>query len=102
MCKSHYHSQNRAPCFSIRVAFYVYDLDKCPQPILAMIFLSPVIFLIVLLRTKKERKKSRTQDTAVQLVYNPFSQFVSQLELYSQLQLSLQSDPIALGVPIST
>ena len=40
--------------------------------------------------------------TAVQLVYNPFSQFVSQLELYSQLQLSLQSDPIGLGVPIST
>ena len=40
--------------------------------------------------------------TAVQAVYNPFSQFVPQLELYSQLQLSLQSDHIALGVPIST
>ena len=36
--------------------------------------------------------------TAVQLGSNPFSQFLSQLELYSQLQLSLQSDPIALGV----
>ena len=39
--------------------------------------------------------------TAVQLVYTPFSQFISQLELYSQLQLSLQRDHIALGVPIS-
>ena len=37
--------------------------------------------------------------TAVLLVYNPFSQFGPQLELYSQLQLSLWSDPIALGVP---
>ena len=40
--------------------------------------------------------------TAVQLVYNPFSQFISQVELYSQLQLSLKSDPITLGVPIFT
>ena len=40
--------------------------------------------------------------TAVQLVYNTFSQFVSQAQLYSQSQLSLQSDPIALGVPTST
>ena len=38
--------------------------------------------------------------TAVQVVFNPFSQFISQVELYSRLQLSLQSDPIALGVPI--
>ena len=42
------------------------------------------------------------EGTAVQLVYSHFSQFVSQLELYTQLQLSLQSDPIALSVPIST
>ena len=28
--------------------------------------------------------------------------FVSQAQLYYQLQLSLQSDPIALGVPTST
>ena len=40
--------------------------------------------------------------TAVQIVYNPFSKSLSQLQLYSQLQLSLQSDPIVLGVPIST
>ena len=40
--------------------------------------------------------------TAVQAVYNPFIQFVPQLELYSQLQLSLQCDPIALGIPKST
>ena len=40
--------------------------------------------------------------TAVQAVYNPFSQFVPQLELYSQLLLSQQSDPIALGVHNST
>ena len=37
--------------------------------------------------------------TAVQLVFNPFSQFVPQLELYSQLQLSLWSVPIAFSVP---
>ena len=36
--------------------------------------------------------------TAVQLVYNHFRQFVSQLELYSQLHLSLKSDPIACGL----
>ena len=35
--------------------------------------------------------------TAVHLVFNPFSQFVPQLELYSQLQLSLWSDPIAFS-----
>ena len=40
--------------------------------------------------------------TAVQPVFNPFSQFVPQLELYSQLPLSLWSDPIALIVPKST
>ena len=36
---------------------------------------------------------------AVQLVFNPFR---PQLELYSQLPLSLWSDPIAFSVPIST
>ena len=40
--------------------------------------------------------------TAVQLVFNPFNQFVPQLELYSQLQLSIWSDPIAFSVPKST
>ena len=40
--------------------------------------------------------------TAVQLVFNPFSQLVPQLELYSQLQLSLWSDPIAFSVPKPT
>ena len=40
--------------------------------------------------------------TAVQLVYIPFSQFISLAELYSQLQLSLWSGPIILGVPTST
>ena len=35
--------------------------------------------------------------TAIQIVFNP-SQFVPQLELYSQLQLSLWSDPIAFFV----
>ena len=40
--------------------------------------------------------------TAVQLVFNPFSQFVPQLELYSQLQLSLWSDPIVVSVSKST
>ena len=40
--------------------------------------------------------------TAVQQVYNPFHTFVSQVELYSQLHMSHQSDPSALGVPIST
>ena len=42
------------------------------------------------------------RSTVVQLVFNPFSHFISQLELYSQLQLSLWSDPIALGVPNPT
>ena len=37
--------------------------------------------------------------TAVQLVFNPFSQLVPQLELYSQLQMSLWSDPIVFSVP---
>ena len=37
--------------------------------------------------------------TTVQLVFNPFSPFVPQLELYSQLQLSLWSDPTAFSVP---
>ena len=32
----------------------------------------------------------------------PFSQFVPQLELYSQLQLSLWSDPIDFSVPKPT
>ena len=39
---------------------------------------------------------------AVQPVFNPFSQFPPQLELYSQLQLSLFSDPVAFSVPKST
>ena len=43
-----------------------------------------------------------SDNTAVQLVFNPFSQLVPQLELYSQLQLSLWSDPIAFSVPKTT
>ena len=35
---------------------------------------------------------------AVQLIYNSFSQFISQAQLYSKLQISSQSDPNALGV----
>ena len=42
------------------------------------------------------------EGTAVKLVFNPLSQCVPQLELYSQLQLSLWSDPIAFSVPRST
>ena len=45
---------------------------------------------------------SRANLTAVQLVHNPLSQFISLAELYSQLRLSLWSDPIALGVSTST
>ena len=37
--------------------------------------------------------------TTVQLVFNLFSQFITQLELYSQLQLNLWIDPITLSVP---
>ena len=52
---------------------------------------------------KVERKKKTSRPvTAAQLVLNPFSQFFPQLELYSQLQLSLWSDPIACSVPKST
>ena len=40
--------------------------------------------------------------TAVQFVYNPFSQFISPEELYFQLQLKLWIYPIALGVLTST
>ena len=40
--------------------------------------------------------------TAVQLVFNPFIQFLSQAKLYSPLQVSLRSDPIVLGIPNST
>ena len=40
--------------------------------------------------------------TAVQLGFNPLSQFVPQLEHYSQLQLSLWNDPIAFCVPKPT
>ena len=40
--------------------------------------------------------------TVVQLVYNPFSQFVSQAQFYSKFQLNLKSDPISLGVSTST
>ena len=39
-------------------------------------------------------RRSNMVSTAVQLVFNPSSQLVPQLELYSQLQLSLWSDPI--------
>ena len=39
--------------------------------------------------------------TAVRLVYNPISQISPQLKLYSQLQLSLWNDLIALGAPYS-
>ena len=42
------------------------------------------------------------ENTNVQPVFNPFSQFLPQLELYSQLQLSLWSDSIAQSVPKST
>ena len=35
------------------------------------------------------------------MVYNPFNQFLAQAQIYTQLQLSLQIDPIALGVPAS-
>ena len=42
------------------------------------------------------------QDTAIQIVYNTFNHFVSQAQLYSQFQLSLTCDPIALVVPTST
>ena len=34
------------------------------------------------------------QNTVVQPVFNPFSQFVRHLKLYSQLQLSLWRDPM--------
>ena len=39
--------------------------------------------------------------TAGQLVYNPFSQFVSQAQFCSQSQMSRQGDPIELSVPTS-
>ena len=35
-------------------------------------------------------------------VDNPFIQFVSEAQLYSQMQLSLQNDPIFLVIPSST
>ena len=40
--------------------------------------------------------------SAVQPVFNAFSQFFPMLEPYTQLQLSLWSDPIAFSVPKST
>ena len=40
--------------------------------------------------------------TAIQLVFNPLIQFVSQVKFYLVMQLSLQSDPINLGVPNPT
>ena len=40
--------------------------------------------------------------TAVHLVLIPFSQFIPQLELYSQLDPSFCNDPIACCVPKST
>ena len=51
---------------------------------------------------KLKHRKMKSVSTAVQPVFNPFSQFVPQLELYSQLQLSLWSDPIAFSVPKPT
>ena len=45
-------------------------------------------------------KHPTTHVTAVQPVFNLFSQFVPQLELFSQL--SLLSDPMALSVAKST
>ena len=39
---------------------------------------------------------------AAQLVFNPFSQFIPQVEFNYQLQLSLWSDSISLSVPKST
>ena len=42
-----------------------------------------------------------TQVRAFRLISNPFSQLGPQLKLYSQLQLSIWSDPIAPGVPNS-
>ena len=44
----------------------------------------------------------KNDPTAVQLVFNPFSQFVPQLVLYCQLQLTLWSYPISLSVSKST
>ena len=52
--------------------------------------------------TQCQCRMETIDSTADQLVYNPFSQLISQLELYSQLDLSLQSDPIALCVLIYT
>ena len=40
--------------------------------------------------------------TAVQLVFNTFSSFVPQLELYSHLPPSVWGDPVTLSVPKST
>ena len=60
------------------------------------------MFFLLAKTVKCKAEKCVFQVTAVQLVYNPFSQIVSQLELNSQLQLILQSDPITLCVPIST
>ena len=58
----------------------------------------------------KRRDEEEMQDslvvevgiTGVQLGFNPLSQFVPYLELYSQLQLSLSSYPIAFCVPKPT
>ena len=47
------------------------------------------------------KRYTHRQSIDIRLVYNPFSQFVPQLEVYFQLQLSLWRDPIALGVPYS-
>ena len=47
----------------------------------------------------KAHSYGKRHNTAVQLVFNPFSQIVPKLEVYSQLQLSLWSDPITFSVP---
>ena len=57
----------------------------------------PIIYMCCVFNRPGEARAA-----AFRLGSNPFSQVVSQLELYSQLQLSLQSDPIALDVPIFT
>ena len=44
----------------------------------------------------------RCVGTAVHLAFNPLSQFIPQLKLYFQLQLSLWIDPITVSAPKST
>ena len=63
---------------------------------------SSVKFLIRKILQQTGEAQSCCSSTALQPVFKPFSQLVPQLELYSQLQLSLWSDPIAFSVPKST